>query len=225
MNKDEQGFSLLHQPSLADRRVPSASKASFTGHLMVGGWPGRVLYTASWLELRWAYCLDVHPTTAAIREQAAFNWRDRDDVVRTHYFDLLVDQVDGRRVAYSVKPEVRLKEPFLSALSLIAHQAREGGFVDDVRLLTDADLDPVELDNAMLMHAWRAPDPHTDRAALEILQAMSGVETLGTLAGRINLGAAGRGALIRLIRSDHLRLLRHELITAASPMFKNGEKT
>ncbi|WP_229665112.1 hypothetical protein, partial [Paracoccus acridae] len=50
MLEDENGFAVLHEPSLGNRRPATASKGHFTGHLMVGEWPGRLLYTESLLE-------------------------------------------------------------------------------------------------------------------------------------------------------------------------------
>ena len=222
MLEDENGFAILHEPSLNDRRPANASKGHCTGHLMVGPWPGRVLYIESHLELNWAHCLDAHPQTALLREQVAFDWQDGAGTWRTHYFDQFVEQRDGRRIAYTVKPEARLTGRFMTEIACIARQARQTGFVDDVRLLTDLDLDPIELSNARLSYGMRVPDAEADAAAGRVLAAMSGVVTLGELVERIGLGGRGYRALIRLVRKGRLRATRHEHLTHSTQVFKTG---
>ena len=222
MLEDENGFAVLHQPSNCDRRPATASKGHFTGHLLVGPWPGRVLYIESLLEQKWAHCLNAHPKTQTLREQVAFRWRAPDRKQRTHYFDLFVEQTDGAFIAYAVKPEAKLTNKFMAEISEIARQAKASGFVDDVRLLTDADLDPVELDNALLTYAMRVPDPEADKAAAAVATAMSGIVTLGELTNLIGLDARGYCALIRMIRAGILRATRHERITYKTEVFKTG---
>lgn len=222
MLEDENGFALLHEPSVNDRRPSTASKGHCTGHLMVGPWPGRVLYIESRLEQDWAHCLDAHPMTKMLREQVAFKWLDSSKKRRTHHFDLFVEQMDGRRIAYSVKPEVRLTAKFMGEIAMIARQAKDAGLVDDVRLLTDVDLDPVELSNARLTYAMRVPDADADAAATAVVATMSDVASLGDLTARIALGARGYRALIRIIRSGRLRPTRHEPLTHDTNVFAQG---
>lgn len=221
-DEDKYGYAILHEPSTCDRRPAISSKGHFTGHVMVGPWPGRVLYVESLLEQKCALCLDTHPTTRTLREQVAFEWHDEDRRCRVHYFDLFVEQTDGCEIAYSVKPEARLTEAFATEIAEIARQAKASGFVDDVRLLTDTDLDPVELFNAKLSYGMRKPDAVSDVATAAVLAEMTGVASLGELTDRIGLGAKGYRALIRCMRAGHLRATRHELITHDTEVFKTG---
>lgn len=222
MLEDKNGFALLHEPSVNDRRPSTASKGHCTGHLMVGPWPGRVLYIESRLEQDWAHCLDAHPMTRDLREQVAFKWQDCSKKRRTHHFDLFVEQTDGRRIAYTVKPEARLNAKFMAEIATIARQATEVGFVDDVRLLTDVDLDPVELSNARLTYAMRVPDADADAAATTVIETMPDVCSLGDLTARIGLGARGYRALIRIIRNGRLQPTRHEYLTHETNVFAKG---
>lgn len=223
MLEDENGFAVLHEPSLGNRRPATASKGHFTGHLMVGEWPGRVLYTESLLEQNWAHCLDAHPMTKVLREQVAFEWQAAPRKSRTHYFDLLVEQVDGRRIAYPVKPEVRLTPKFMAEIAQVAQQAKMSGFVDDVRLLTDVDLDPIELANARLTYGMRKPDAEADAAAADVVAGCAGIASLGELTARIGLGARGFRALIRMVRKGRLRSVRHEPLIYDTQVFHAGE--
>lgn len=210
----------LPTDSLGDRYTPLASKGHFTGHLVVGDGAGVVVETESYLELSWCLCLLARAETVSLVEQTAFEWHDRDGEWHTHYFDIFVTRTDGTAVAYTVKPEARVKGDFLRDIAWIAAQARASGFASDVRLLSDADLDQVELHNARLMHGMRVPDPEADSAAATVCKVMSGISTLADLSSCIGLGAHGFRALIRLIRSHHLRLVHHEKINRASEVYK-----
>lgn len=66
------------------------------------------------------------------------------------------------------------------------------------------------------------PDAEADVAAVDVLAAMTGVQTLGDLTNRVALGARGYRALIRLIRTGKLRAIRHERITHITEVFKTG---
>jgi hypothetical protein len=135
-------------------------------------------------------------------------------------FDIYVKQTDGTAVAYTVKLEARVKGDFLRDIAWIAAQARASGFVSEVRLLSDTDLNQIELHNARLMHGMRASDLEADSAAATVFNAMSGISRLMDLSSRIGLGAYGFRALIRLIRSHQLHLVHHEKITHASEVYK-----
>ncbi|WP_374427513.1 hypothetical protein [Paracoccus sp. (in: a-proteobacteria)] len=222
MIEDKYGFAILHEPSSCDRHPAIASKGHFTGSLMVGSWPGRVLHVESLLEHKWAHCLNAHPKTRTLREQVGFVWQNGQKKRPTHYFDLFVEQTDGKLIAYTVKPEAHLTASFMAEIACVARQAKVAGFVDDVRLLTDADLDPIELENARLTYAMRVPDAEADSAAAAVVAAMSGIATLGDLTSRIGLNARGYRALIRQIRAGIVRAAHHERITHKTEVFKAG---
>lgn len=206
--------------SRGNRRVPLLSKGHFTGHIVAGNGAGVVVETESYLELNWCLCLLSREETVSLVEQVAFEWHDRDGEWRTHYFDMVVTQRDHRAIAYTVKPEAKVTDGFQREVAWIAAQARTSGFASDVRLLSDTDLDPVELHNAQLLHGLRVPDPEADTAAVSVFNAMSGVSTLADLSVRIGLDARGFRALIRLIRSHHLHLVHHEKINHISEVYK-----
>ena len=123
----------------------------------------------------------------------------------------------GTRIAYTIKPEVRLSSGrFLEEMGEIAWWVREKRFADDVRLLTDADLDPVALHNAKVIAAVRAPDPEADVAAELTADALVGAASLRDLTERIGLEARGYRAALRLVRSGRLSPVRIERITPAT---------
>ena len=86
-------------------------------------------------------------------------------------------------------------------------------FADDVRLLTDADIDEVELHNAKIIAAVRDPDPEADAIARNGVAAITGAMTLRDLTIATGLEARGYRALLRLIREGHLEPARRERMT------------
>ncbi|SFY40712.1 hypothetical protein SAMN04244548_04224 [Paracoccus pantotrophus] len=212
-------------PSSAQRSVALSSKAHFCGHLVIGdgsgrgttsGAPARVVQVESHLELCWCLCLALRSDIADLREQVGFDWFDEHGEYRTHYFDLFITRTDGTRIACAIRPVARTGGSFGREMPRIAAQARHSRFADDVRLLTEADLDPVELHNAWLLHDVRVADPVADEAAARVLADMSGTASFANLTARAGCGAAGFRALLRLVRSGQLRPLHNERITSAT---------
>ncbi|MBN2741962.1 MAG: hypothetical protein JXR35_13780 [Rhodobacteraceae bacterium] len=215
----------LAELSTAERKINRHSREHCTGQVLFGPGAGRIVHLESHLELCWCLTLMGRESTADLREQMGFGWEDEQGAMRRHWFDFLVTEVDGSRIAYSVKPQARVSERFLSEMSQIAEQARESGFVDDVRLLTDENLDRIDLFNAKLFFAYRRAEPAADRLAHEIHDAMSGLCKLGELVAYFDEPGDGFRAFVRLIQSGHLKLVRHEQISLNSNVFKARKVT
>jgi len=116
-------------------------------------------------------------------------------------------------VALAVKPWAKLDTGgFRDRMWRIAAQVNDA-FAHEVKIVTERDLDPVELHNAQLFHAMRAPDPEADAAAEALVAPLIGAVTLAELAARIGLGPRGLRALVRRVAQHRLRPLRHGRIT------------
>ena len=213
----------LPLPSLAARRI-GPGPASFTGAAVLddAGGRARVVRFESLEERRCILCLAIDPLTCEMREQVEFGWWDGEGRLRTHYFDLVVLQHDGRRVAYSIKPAARMTERFLAEIGPIGRQAVEAGFAHDVRLLSAADFDPITRRNAELLHAARHPDPEADAAAREAVRGMNGTSTLEALTRRTGLEGRGFRALLRLVRSRVLGAVGHPPLAPETEVFLQG---
>ena len=215
-----QGAMRLPQPSSAMRAVSLKSPFHFNGQTVIGDGAGRLVVTDSHLEMNWLLVLISRADTADLHEQVAFKWCDTHGKSRVHYFDFVVDHTDGSRVAYAVRPAARTGGKFRAAMPQIAKQARTSHLYRDVRLLTDRMLNPIELANAWLLHGMRIPDFEADVAASAVLSSMTGIKTLQYLSDRIGLGGQGYRALIRFIRSHHLRPVKLERIDLLTEVFK-----
>lgn len=202
---DDRPIELPHA-SRAERNVPRASTAHCTVNSVLGNGAGTRFQSESLLEYRHKLIWSVRDDLADMREQARFRYgRDKSQEV---IFDFYLTLTDGTRIACDVKPEVRLKSGrHLSKLQEVAWWVREYDFADEVRLLTDADIDPVELFNAQVLSAVRNSDPTADAAAMAVVNRLEGVRSLLDLTSQIGLQARGRNALLRLIRDGILRTL------------------
>ncbi|KEJ89010.1 hypothetical protein [Sulfitobacter donghicola] len=213
----------LPEASSGNRSTQVGSSYHFTGQIIVGDGPGRCLGTESHLEMKGALILSTRPETAAIFDQIVFEWYDDDGVYHKHFIDLVVQQCDGKWVGYAVRPTKYATAEYIAKLARIKAQAMLQGFLSDFRLFTEEDVDPTELFNAKLLHSVRVTDPDADEIAKRVVSTCSGVTAIGTLVAETGLDGMGFRAIVRLIRSGHLKLVQHERITHATELFKAQE--
>jgi hypothetical protein len=212
---------VLPAPSQAERKVTSASKGHCIGFAVLGRGAGVRMQAESHLELNHLYLLNADPAIADLREQVRFRYGPGD--AREHFFDAVYTTHSGRTIACTIKPERRLASGrFLTEMQTVVWWVRKKAFADDLRLLTDADLDPVALHNARIVAAVRDSDPEADAAAREAAGKILGAVALCNLVAATRLEASGYRALLRLLRDGALSLLRHEPITPAALVKPTG---
>jgi len=203
---------VLPSASRAERNVPCASTAHCTVNSVLGQGAGTRFQSESLLEYRHKLVLSSRPEIADIREQVRFRYGrlDQHEVV----FDLVVTKTDGRRIACSIKPEKRLRSGrHIAEMQAVSWWVLERDFADEVCILTEADLDPVELYNAQIYAAVRNADPEADGAARAVAAGLIGGRKLRDLTDELGLGPRGYRALLRLLRDRVLRCLQHARIT------------
>lgn len=214
----------LPAASRAERQIAAASKGHCTAHAVLGRGAGQRVQAESSLELSHLFILNADPSIAELREQVRFRYGPADE--REHVFDVLSARTSGARIAYTVKPEARLRSGrFLTEMGVVAWWVREKRFADDLRLLTDADVDPVDLHNARIIAAVRDADPEADAAARQVAEALVGGLALRELTLATGLGARGYRALLRLVGSGALRPARRERITPLTIVLPKGARS
>ncbi|MCU9848971.1 Tn7 transposase TnsA N-terminal domain-containing protein [Defluviimonas sp. WL0024] len=213
----------MPEESTGDRDTQVASTKHFTGCGVFGDGPGVRTGLESHLEGNAVLLMVARPDTLEVREQVLFEWFDEFGEFHDHYIDFVVIRKDGKVIGYAVRPMERVSQRYLLKLSRIKQQAIERGFLDDFRLFSDDDVCPVELFNAKLFHSVRRPDPFGDPVAQGVVRGTVGVVTIEDLVARIGLDGMGFRAIIRLIRSGHLRMVHYERITYRSMVFKAKE--
>ena len=209
---DHDGPIILPGASRAEREVPRASTAHCTVTSVLGRGNGIRVQSESLLEFRHTLVFDTLENVIDMQEQVYFFYgpANANKVV----FDLILTLDDGTRIACSMKPEIRLKSGrHIREMQEVAWWVREKGFADEVRLFTEADLDPVELFNAHIFSAVREADPEADAAAMAVVGRLEGARPLRDLTAEIGLQARGRNALLRLLRDRVLRTVGHVRIT------------
>jgi hypothetical protein len=87
---------------------------------------------------------------------------------------------------------------------------------DRACVITERDLDAVEVDNARLLHASRVPDHGADAAVRRVVARINGAAKIGDLVEQAGFSGRGFRAVVRLLRSHELELVNHERITRSA---------
>lgn len=202
----------LAASSRAERNVPAASTAHCTVNSVLGDGDGIRYQSESLFEYRHKLVLNSFRNIADMREQARFRYGPRDEC--EVIFDLFLVLDDGTRIAGDIKPEVRLQSGrHLKVLQEVAWWVDKKDFADEVRLYSDADLDPIDLFNAQVFSAVRDKDPEADAVAMAIAASLDGGQSLRDLTQITGMRARGYRALLRLVRDQALRSFSHTKIT------------
>lgn len=229
MTPNYSGGIVLPALSLAERNIALSSQVHCTGHSVLGDGVGVRMKAESWLEQCGFYVLNAWREVATMREQVFFHYGPKRE--HHHIFDVVATLKNERQIAYTIKPENRTKwrmedqipgEDFLSHMQTVAWWVQQYGFADDTRLISELDLDPVELHNARIIAAVRESDPEAETVALFAVNEMLGGRTLRDLTLQVGLGAPGYRALLRHIRTGELIVRDGERITPKATVFRKG---
>lgn len=188
----------------------------FTGAFVIGDDEGEAMQFQSHTEMQTALVMLARPDVVGLENQVPFGWVDSDGTRRTHLFDFRVSLYDGRRVALMVKHALKAAEPkFRAEMRRIAEQARPH-VADLVSLITENDLDPIEVYNAELVHSVRIPDPEPDAAVRRVVAGLTGAARISDIVAACGCGGSGFRSVVRLIRTRELELATYERIDTAS---------
>lgn len=189
------------------RKIAKGRRKHFTGQFTFGSDEGRTMDNESNNELLVALVAIARPDVVDLENQVPFKWVKPDGEQATHHFDFRVLMADGKRRAIMVKSEQRRQQPEVqNELAQIAAQVTPD-FADEVVVMTERDIDPVEYFNAEMMHEMRRPDPEADAAARRVMGEIVASAQIQGLVEAIGLGARGFRAVVRLIRSHELELI------------------
>ena len=206
---------VMPQPSQAERDITGASSHHCVAHTVLGDGVGVHTQAESLLELHNLFLLNAMMNVASLQEQVRFYYGWDPEKQEQHIFDVVATLDCGSRIAIAVKPEIRLVSGrFETEMQEVAWWVYERDFADDVRIMSEADINPVDLRNAKILASVREADPEADAVALEVVQSLpiGGGQSLRDLTLSTGMAARGYRALIRLIRSGVLRLQQHDVI-------------
>ncbi|SHL17119.1 hypothetical protein SAMN05444414_106162 [Roseovarius marisflavi] len=147
-----------------DRKVAKGRRNHFTGQFTFGPDEGETMDVESNTELRVALVTLARPDVVGLEHQVPFEWVGPDGKTATHHFDFMALMADGSRRAIMVKSEYRrLQLKTQLELAQVASQVTPD-FADEVVVMTERDIDPVEYFNAEIMHEMRRADFEADAA-------------------------------------------------------------
>ena len=211
----------LPKASRADRNVKKSSREHCTGHLVLGDDEGVVMQFESGKESYHLLLLNGREEVSDLREQVEFRYGPRNE--HRHFFDMVATFMSGSRIAFTVKMTSDLVSGrFLEEMRVVSRWVREYRFADEVRLLTEEDIDPIALHNAKIIAAVRGADPEADEVAQEIASSLTGARTLRDLTRSTGLAERGYRALLRLVRNGVLAVERHERLSPSTLVHLKG---
>ncbi|SFQ66955.1 hypothetical protein SAMN05421853_1182 [Roseivivax halotolerans] len=214
---------VLPAQSSGDRNIANASTAHCTAFSVLGEHSGTRSQAESYTELCHQKIEGARSGVTDMQEQVLFTFGRQDE--RRHFFDMVVTKASGERIAYTVKPEARLKSGrHVEEMRSIAWWVQKKGFAKSVRLLTEADIDRVTLHNANINTALRDTDPEAQAAARVVASGLRGAVPLNRLTQQVGLAARGYRALLRLVSAGELAPLHYEKITPETLVEWKGER-
>lgn len=190
-------------PSVATR-IPSRRSRFSSRSSIVGGAEPRRIYCEGGLEEKAAYIFTTHRDVADVHEQPApVRYTDENGKARQHTFDSLLMLKDGRKIAAQIKP-AKYEAKWRPIIWLIAQQMSRQ-FADAAVLLTEKDLHPDLVHNAMLIHAVRRDPPGVhDERMRDLVSKLKGSVRIGDLVEHSGLTGRGFRAIVRLIADGEL---------------------
>ncbi|SFA84449.1 hypothetical protein SAMN05421688_1088 [Poseidonocella pacifica] len=212
MHETESGIFILPRRPQAGRKITMGVQKHFTGSMVFGDCEGQVMQFESHTEKIVALVMLARQGVAGLENQIPFPWINLDGAAATHFFDLRVSHTDGSRVALIVKNARKAaKAEFIAEMSYLASQVTSD-FADRVALITEKDLDPIEVHNAELTHSVRLADPEADTAVRTVVAELTGTAKVRDIAAAAGLSGRGFLAVVRMIGKHELELEAHERI-------------
>ena len=164
-------------------------------------------------EKRIALVLLARRDVAELENQVPFAWLEKDGSGHTHFFDFRATLTGGSRVAIMVKYGKKLEQDDFRALITRISSQVPPNFADRVTIMTEKDVDPVELYNATLVNSVRGDDPDSDAMMRDVIGSMTGSGRVGDLVDHTGLGARGFRSIVRLIGSHQIELQQRTRIS------------
>ncbi|WP_322896087.1 MULTISPECIES: hypothetical protein [unclassified Yoonia] len=124
----------------------------------------------------------------------------------THFFDLVITEKGGRRIAVAVKPTDRLASSrFMRELNQLA-KTMPTGLVDELRLVTEQSFSRSDAFNAiMYLRFSLTPDFEADGRLTDALSSVNGAMTIGDICRLCKSGGRSFKAVVRAIFEGKLK--------------------
>ncbi|PJF08826.1 hypothetical protein [Pseudorhodobacter sp. MZDSW-24AT] len=202
--------------------IPKSSQGHFVGEFVFGiEKPQRVGF-ASFLEFTTAICTVYLPGFVDLQEQLApVAFRKANGDIGHHYLDYRATFRNGLRIGIAVKPSHIAKKPEFRAEMQAVAQAAVPAVIDKLAIVTEQNINPVDLFNAKLFHAARRPVFCEDEAIREIRKKLPGPVTVEHLLTEGRSAGVTLFGVARAIHGQGLKLLRKERIALSALVAAN----
>jgi|GEM_PF-2556902 len=150
-----------------------------------------------------------NPTTLQVHEQfGPVAFTDADGRPAAHFFDLMITQQDGRKIAVAVKPTERLKSGrFLRELNAI-EKTMSSDIADEIRLVTERCFSRADAFNAVMYQRFAVcRDAVVEARLRDVLASTSGETTICALAERCRAGGRAFRVIVRAMFEGQLEQL------------------
>lgn len=209
--------------SLASRKPPLKSTASFRGHMV--GLDDRIRYFESEGEAKICDVLSVQPDVIEIVEQPkAVVYIDQDGKEAKHTFDFKVRYVGDHVDMLAYRPAEKLADGrFERRMRLLASQLSQWK-ANEVAIVTEADAENTDVFNARLTQACRRDPPSDiDGIVSEIVNGLLGAVPIALIVERAGTGSAFR-SVVRCMAAGTLLPSMRARITPALKVLRNMDK-
>ncbi len=197
---------LLPARPITGRKPTVGAQKHFSCSFVHGPGAGCVMHTDTLTEKHVAFVLLARPDVVELENQVLFTWDGEDGSNKRHHFDFLVTKTDGSRVAIMIKYDEKLSmEEFRAEIADIASYVT-AEFADRVTIMTEKDLDSVDLHNATLFKATRKADPEAEAVMRDAVSGLVGTAKIDDPITLTGLGGRGFRAIARLIGDRELGL-------------------
>lgn len=193
-------------PTRASRDIALKGRGSFRGAFVAPLRPeGQIVVFDSRGEMNLELVLLACPEVVDVEDQPEpVRYRDENGRWREHTFDVRATMRDGWRTAYAFKAAARAAA-FAPELAVIARHVPKS-FADEVVLVTERDLDPIEVQTAeMVLNFRRHRWPEVDAAVGETARGLRGATTIAEIVAATGFAGRAFRSVVLHIADGHLR--------------------
>lgn len=203
--------------SRARRAIPRKAERHSVGQLVFGPGNGQCLGYGSGLEYKVAICAIYRHDVIDIEEQLEgirffLPSRPAGKQNPLHYIDFRLTKRGGQRVGLIVKPSSHVTPEFRAEVRAVASAAR-GRLVDKTYLVTEHNINRIELANAEFMHEVRFPEPENDAILASFIPSIMVASRISDIVLQTGLGDCGFAAVVRALTQGTLQFDRRQRIT------------
>lgn len=210
---------MVIEPSVADR-IPVPKRLGSKIMVLIDPFRRREIYAESDLESKHVTSFIARSDVIAIHEQFLVSYT-RDGTTHIHYVDAVVDFADGKRIAHFIKYAAEAHKVALEDLVRMIAATGDHKF-DEYRVLTEFDISPTTIANAeLIVRCGRNFDIDAIDLVRNHLRSAPPVVTPRTIAGQTELGSRGSDALIAMLQSEDVSLVRPYSTITPDTRFNN----